>query len=990
MIDSVAFKTRARTIDHLGREQIADCPTAISELWKNAYDAYAREVSLQIYDGEVPIAALIDDGYGMNRQEFEDKWLVVGTESKADGSEVKKEDMNGLAIRPRQGQKGIGRLSSAALGPLLLVVSKRRTDLFVAALIDWRLFENPFLYLQDIEIPIVEFSEKNEIFDLLPSMFDRLMGNLWGDGNDAARDGRIALAWKNNDNLEKNENRPLTREAIEKVIIGTTFTERHFKQWPLWSGRKETGTALLIGDISFDLAAQMDSSVMLEDESAARQARDRMLDTLSNFTDPFINPEETTEDNAAIDFSYSVTAWEGSLSRPIISDERRFDAKNLEDLEHVIEGSVDDSGIFKGRIKAFGKWLEGEVTILPKTAVPSRNDSKVGSFHLRLGTFEIKKSNSSLSLHVYDKLMEQAAMYAGLMVYRNGLRVMPYGRVDNDFFEIEQRRAKHAGREFWSNHRIFGRVAVTRENNSNLRDKAGREGIIDNKAAKVFRDLVIEILRTTARRYFGTDADVRNQLLPEIQKDREREKALDAQKKIKSRKRREFSKNLKTFTSKLDQLLDKLGNYEESARLDELPDTETELLKFRENLTELTNSFRELSVGPPPSKLGSLEETYFDYRQKNSRVKNLLIQLNDTVVRKIEILKPKSPRDAAYSELTRNAVFLQNRLRKWSQEIKEIHHSELQRLSDLVDARNKKYHSEMLPLLDDLEHNRVSLTKALDTLDKERDKQDRENVELFEPYISTLKSLQDSIDIETLVAFTMKKSDEAREELERLNSLAQLGITVEIIGHEIEGLEMTITRGLREMPVAVQETSAFTAVKTAHSTLIDRLRFLSPLKLSGEKIKTWITGDKIVEYVTDFFGDKLERNKIFLEATQTFRDFSIFEQSSRLYPVFINLINNASYWVSFSKENERKIILDVLEDKVIISDNGPGVDEEDLKHLFSLFFTRKTRGGRGVGLYLCRANLAAGGHSIQYATDRNLKILSGANFAIDFKGAKYV
>ena len=63
---------------------------------------------------------------------------------------------------------------------------------------------------------------------------------------------------------------------------------------------------------------------------------------------------------------------------------------------------------------------------------------------------------------------------------------------------------------------------------------------------------------------------------------------------------------------------------------------------------------------------------------------------------------------------------------------------------------------------------------------------------------------------------------------------------------------------------------------------------------------------------------------------------------------------------------------------------------KDIKHLFSLFFTRKVRGGRGVGLYLCRANLAAGGHTINYATDNGLKKLPGANFVIDFKGAKYV
>ena len=52
MIKEFAFQARARTVDHLGREQIADCPTAISELWKNAFDAYARNVQLNLYDGD--------------------------------------------------------------------------------------------------------------------------------------------------------------------------------------------------------------------------------------------------------------------------------------------------------------------------------------------------------------------------------------------------------------------------------------------------------------------------------------------------------------------------------------------------------------------------------------------------------------------------------------------------------------------------------------------------------------------------------------------------------------------------------------------------------------------------------------------------------------------------------------------------------------------------------------------------------------------------
>ena len=38
------FKSRARVIDLLGRQQIADAPTATGELFKNALDAGSKEV----------------------------------------------------------------------------------------------------------------------------------------------------------------------------------------------------------------------------------------------------------------------------------------------------------------------------------------------------------------------------------------------------------------------------------------------------------------------------------------------------------------------------------------------------------------------------------------------------------------------------------------------------------------------------------------------------------------------------------------------------------------------------------------------------------------------------------------------------------------------------------------------------------------------------------------------------------------------------------
>lgn len=987
-MDSLSFRTRARTIDHLGREQIADCPTAISELWKNAYDAYAESVALHIYDGSIPVAALTDDGHGMNRDEFVGKWLVVGTESKATGDETPESDRNGLPKRPKQGQKGIGRLSSAALGPLLLLLSKRRSSPFVASLIDWRLFENPFLYLQDIEIPVVEFDDKLELFQRLPEMFDALMGNLWGTSQDVERDERIVKAWRDFDDLESAEKRPLTRAALETTVIETMFELRHLERWPVWRGKKEHGTVLLVADIHFDLEAHLEVRVHPEEAGAASQAKSRLFQTLSSFTDPFATQKEITEGYGADRFGYSVTAWEGALRRPIISSEREFDLTDLMELEHVVEGVVDERGIFIGRIKAFGNWLTEEICIRPEGEVPSRANSMVGPFHVCLGTFQQEAHKSSHPTEIHQKRTAQAKLYGGFMVYRNGLRVMPYGREDNDFFEIEKRRSLHAGRHFWSNRRTFGRVAITRDGNPNLKDKAGREGIIDNKASKIFRDLVENILDTTARKYFGTDSDLQKQYLPEIKEERAREKAETERKKLRASHRRHFRGNLKRLGPAMVDCRDKVEKLSERLRQGDLSDM-AEIFRLREEMQGLRNRVKEFSLGEAPRELGALEAQYSEYRLNQRVVIEELINLDQSLNEALEAVKPRNPKEIAYSELSANAAFVHGRLRKWMKEAKGLLESEQGRLMALYEERNKQYHAHTMPLLDEVEQGCLSLTECMKRLASIREATDQENAETFEPYIAALRSLQENIDIETLAAHGMDMAEEMRAELDRLNALAQLGITVEIIGHEIEGFEMTVSAGLEELPETVKSSPVFQSIRAAHDALTDRLRFLSPLKLSGGGMRTHLDGAGIMRYVERFFGDSLRKKGVLLAATPSFLRFSIYEQASRIFPVFINLINNAGYWVNQTRQSERRIVLDVREGRVVVADDGPGVEEDDRKHLFSLFFTRKVRGGRGVGLYLCRANLAAGGHTIQYATEERYRVLPGANFVIDLKGANY-
>ena len=80
---------------------------------------------------------------------------------------------------------------------------------------------------------------------------------------------------------------------------------------------------------------------------------------------------------------------------------------------------------------------------------------------------------------------------------------------------------------------------------------------------------------------------------------------------------------------------------------------------------------------------------------------------------------------------------------------------------------------------------------------------------------------------------------------------------------------------------------------------------------------------------------------------------------AQLEQVFLNLLMNAIEAMSSSKSNRRVLELktsvnDDDEILVIVADNGPGVEVEDLEKIFEAFFTTKSD-GMGMGLSICRS-----------------------------------
>ena len=92
-----------------------------------------------------------------------------------------------------------------------------------------------------------------------------------------------------------------------------------------------------------------------------------------------------------------------------------------------------------------------------------------------------------------------AAQYAGLRVYRDGLRVMPYGEVGNDWLGLDElSRSRSAALMPVANNAWFGQVSISRTTNPGLRDTASREGIVDGKPLQELRAATREALLKTA------------------------------------------------------------------------------------------------------------------------------------------------------------------------------------------------------------------------------------------------------------------------------------------------------------------------------------------------------------------------------------------------------------------------------------------------------------------------------------------------------------
>jgi signal transduction histidine kinase len=224
-----------------------------------------------------------------------------------------------------------------------------------------------------------------------------------------------------------------------------------------------------------------------------------------------------------------------------------------------------------------------------------------------------------------------------------------------------------------------------------------------------------------------------------------------------------------------------------------------------------------------------------------------------------------------------------------------------------------------------------------------------------------------------------------RDTVDRNLELVQLGLSVEIIDHELNGLYRGIKADFsRLQPLVRSSASAARYVENLRANfqhLEQRYKLMAPLYRGSNRIKSELDGKRIADYVRTFLSHQLLGVGVKLSATSLFESFCILEVAAVVFPVFVNLTDNAIFWLR--NVDERHVIFDLVGDVVTVCDTGPGIHETMLASIFEPFVTTRP-GGRGLGLYVARANLQRHGHEIWATNDPAFKKTSGACFCIRF------
>lgn len=946
----------------LGRQQIAGVPTAISELFKNAHDAYATDVVADLLR-EQNLLVIRDNGRGMSREDFEDRWLMLGTDSKLDPQKPPR----GFKRREMLGEKGIGRLAIALLGPQVMVITRPREGRsggeLTAALIDWRLFEVPGIALDDVDIPIVTLPAGN-----LPT------------GDDVAQLKRQLL--ESADTLVRDDF--LLRSIHEEVAQLWEDPEEldEFLGEPSLAGDGH-GTTFIVSPVADVVTASL--------EPVDKDGASELVRLLIGFTNTMI-PDQP---NPSLSVSFNDHLTFDDVHR--VTDENEFfTPAEFESADHHVRGGFDEAGWFRGSVSIYGQDAR-PYEIRPPTQIAS--PTHCGPFEFALAVVQPEKRSTTLSPEQHTALLRKTRSIGSLYVYRDGIRVNPYGDVDVDWLQIEKRRTLQAAYYYFSHRNMFGAASITSAGNRYLVDKAGREGFQKNVAYREFVALLENLFGQLAADFFRDTGSQSEPFLHERARLQELHRAREDQEKRSKAARARLASRLaegsryvdREFQVEIDQLRSRVDNHLEASR------TAEDLVRTEAEARRIAETIRSRLTVSEPEGVGLSE----DLADRLSHFQELAVRAERESLVPLERWVTNQVQEAAGLLAEEDALTWAV---EWAAGIVEEARERVRPIFDGVDSQLRRLAQEVsgvrAAMDEGLARVRVEFESAVGVIrapDSEHLREARSALvagvsewDRIDKTLSTDLALLELVSVDAAgesskPLTSMKAMEEeliSHQERAQLDlEMIQLGMAVDVLSHEFDDSIRAVRGNLRRLSAWANETPdlvpLYGDIVSSFQHLDSYLKLLTPLARRLQRSRSEVTGKEIHRYLKDLFGNRLKDGKVKLAVSKSFLDWSTESFRSTFYPVFVNLVDNALFWLRDAKPPKR-IRLDAVSGALLVCDSGPGVTARDADRIFERGFTRKP-GGRGLGLYISRQVLHEEGFELNVTAEGSL---SGACFEV--------
>jgi len=957
------IRVRARAVDMLGRQQIAGIPTAIHELFKNAHDAYAKHVEVDYFRGDGAFV-LRDDGFGMTREEFEGKWLTIGTESKVNANALPLPTYLGVGVerRPVLGEKGIGRLAIATIGPQVLVLTRAIRDDglhdLVVSFIHWGLFEIPGIDVDQIEIPVEtlpggQLPDSEFVASLVNHVrenVERLATNISSGLKD------VLLSQLNAFNI----NPAAVENSLGPPSLRGDGSGTHFYILP-------TDPILAV-----DIDEQGDTATPLQK-------------TLLGFSNTMV-PERP---QASILTKFRDHRRDGNIDE-LIGQREFFTPEEFLEADHHFVGRFNEYGQFTGKLNIYR-----QSSVDYQVAWPESHGVKTdcGAFDINIAYVQGDPKESRLPPEEWASITGKLNLIGGLYIYKDGIRVLPYGNSDFDFLNIERRRTKKASDWFFSYRRIYGVIEINHRDNPLLIEKAGREGFRTNKAYRQITAILENFFQQLAKDYFRKDA-IYGEEYRAIKAQYVRDAEL-----LKKREER-LSNRKKVFADTLDRFFKSLEEGKPSRKANEILEKTLQRASGIRTIENSEVAARELLAMESEQRrdISRLRSEYQIAKTRGIGLTKKQVSDWDSYLKNLEKLEKEvfSPLEdeveRIINELASGSVVALDRRRRIGQALADVSTTRKKEIANL--SRKAKEEADQLSkkVIEQAQQRLATIDATITAIYAEFSQSetsalsDDELVALQKRFLERISETA-SIESEALASILHQvhslaeaiKNNESYEdetaalestlkgkieELETYSDLAQVGTAVGIVHHEMQGVINGVRKNFRRLQPWAKSNKdlneIYSGLKSSFDHLDSYLKLFTPLSRRLNRERVEISGEHIWKYLLDIFDSRLLRHEIVLNVDNTFRCKVLLGFPSTLFPTFVNLVDNAIYWLTTKNDGGRYIYLDADDRGFIVRNTGPGISIRDAERIFEFGISNKP-GGRGMGLYISRETLRKDG-----------------------------